>query len=70
MTIKQAFEHSGIEVKELDASTWEGKTPKGKTFKASHACGAYGFQLTLEIEGMNRVSHCIFRTAIKKIKAN
>lgn len=68
MTVEKALNHAGIIVKEEDCSTWSGTTPKGKKFLLSHAGGAYGLQFTLEIEGMNRITHCLYRTAVRKIK--
>lgn len=70
MTVKTALNHVGIEATEIDNSTWEGKTKTGKRFIMSFAGGAYGTQFTLDIEGMNRITHCLFRTAIRKIKTN
>ena len=73
MTIKEALEHAGIytEEHELPYTHWTGTTPKGKQFTISVAAGAYGLQFTLFIEGMKgQISHCLFRTAVHKIKTN
>lgn len=69
MTILEALKHAGIEAVE-DNYGWRGKTKSGKAFYLDRAGGAYGLQFTLDIEGLNKVTHCLFRTAVKKIKTN
>lgn len=60
--------HSGIKTNTVEY--WEeGTTKKGKKFKMWSCGGAWG-EFTLEIEGMNRTAHCLYRTAVKKIKTN
>jgi hypothetical protein len=69
MTLQEALKRSGIEA---DANQWgdcTGTTKGGRKFRMFSCGGAWG-EFTLEIEGMNRTAHCLYRTAVKKIKAN
>lgn len=70
MTIATALKHAGIEAKEIGIDEFSGLTKSGKKFRMCRAGGAYGLQFILEIEGQNRITHCIYRTAVKKIKTN
>lgn len=70
MTIQESLAHAGIYVQEADCMTWNGTTAKGKPFTLSKACGAYGLQFTLDIDGQDRITHCKLRTAVKKIKTS
>lgn len=68
MTVGTALKHAGVQVKEIGIDDFIGFTKSGKQFRMYRAGGAYGLQFTLEIEGENRISHCLYRTAVKKIK--
>ena len=48
----------------------KGMTPSGKGFRISPNAQYGGSQYTLWIDGLKTVTHCFWRTAIKKIKAN
>ena len=73
MTVKQAFEHAGLEAKETRWSfynapcAWEVKNAKGIVFKVREA--NWG-QYTVDSPEKRLCTHCLFRTAVKLIKTN
>lgn len=73
MTYAQALINSGIKLVKADEyETYDfyGETPKGKKFYMHKAGGAYGTKFTLNIDGKIMATACIYRTAVKLIKAN
>lgn len=70
MTVADVLKRSGINFETVGIDEFKGTTTSGKRFYMYRACGAYGLKFTVNIEGMNRATACLLRTAIQKIKKN